>query len=92
MIKSFFSHYQNYTDIRQNLWDISKKILNSIRWVKSVRIRSFSGWYLVRMLENTDQKKLRIRALFTQWLSISVTVYELKYFKMETNKLALEKS
>ena len=33
--------------------------------VKSVRIRSFSGPYSVRMWENTDQK-LRIRTLLTQ--------------------------
>ena len=35
--------------------------------VKSAQIRSMSP-YSVRMQENTDQKKLRIRTLFTQWI------------------------
>ena len=32
----------------------------------------FSGPYSVRMRENTDQKKLRIWTLFTQWKNIQV--------------------
>ena len=36
----------------------------------------FSGPYLVRMLENTDQKKLSIWALFTQWLTGNLSLRE----------------
>ena len=60
---------------------ISFIYLESVHWVKSVQIRSFL-WsvfsrihprirsispYSVRMRENTEQKKLRIWTLFTQW-------------------------
>ena len=48
------------------IWSKNSKP-GSIHWVKSVQVRSFSSPYSVRIQENTDQKKLHIWTLFTQW-------------------------
>ena len=69
--------------------------------VKSVQIRSFSGPYFpafglnteryaislysVRMWKNTNQKKLRIWTLFTQWL-----IYQFRVHETATAKIILE--
>ena len=34
--------------------------------------------YSVQMRENTDQKKLRIWTLFTQWMSLMITINDLE--------------
>ena len=46
-------------------------------WTEYAEVRSISP-YSVRMRENTDQKKLRIWTLFTQWMrnKASVVFYE----------------
>ena len=45
--------------------------LNTLHYVKSIRMRSFFlvriFLYLVLLRENTDQKKIRIWIRFTQW-------------------------
>ena len=48
-------------------------------FVKSVQIRSF---FLVRMQENTDLKKLHIWTLFTQWIPniFGNSIFESKSF------------
>ena len=66
-----------------------------------VRIFLYSDWinlrkspYLVRIQENTDQKKLRIWTLFTQWMLLRVfqKCGKLSEFKIIFNKTAGSKT
>ena len=67
------------TEIR---WSISKKLINSHDWVKSIRIRSFSGPYFPALglsvfTPNAGKyrpEKLRIKTLFTQCIVVSGTL------------------
>ena len=43
-------------------------------WTEYKKIRSISP-YSVRMWENTNQKKLRIRTLFTQCISFQISIF-----------------
>ena len=44
--------------------------------------------YLVRMRENTDQKKLRIWTLFTQWFSFKIQLFQVGGpYHIETSQL-----
>ena len=51
-----FSHVQKKQVNQNRVNYIFKLTFAAIYYVKSARIRSFSGPYLVRMRENTDQK------------------------------------
>ena len=64
-VRLFQSHALNQMVIR-----ITWFLIWHNQCLKSVQIRSFSWPVIFQMRENTDQKKLRIWTLFTQWVDI----------------------
>ena len=67
---ALISHCVKSVKIRSFFWFVFSCI-----WTERREIRSISP-YSVRMRENTDQKKLRIWTLFTQWVvSVSAVAW-----------------
>ena len=63
----------NYCVKSVQIWSFSWSIFSCIRTEYGGKLRISS--YSVRIMENTDQKKLRIWTLFTQWKVYKLRVY-----------------
>ena len=66
------SHCVKSVQIRSFFWSVFSRIRNEYREIRSISL------YSVRMPENTDQKKLRIWTLFTQWVRSIKVLFDKK--------------
>ena len=74
-------HYVKSAQIQSFFWSVSSRI-----WTEYGEIRRISP-YSVRMRENTDQEKLRIWTLSTQWVASQIKFLMLFLMLHEKKKL-----
>ena len=74
-------HYVKSAQIQSFFWSVSSRI-----WTEYGEIRRISP-YSVRMRENTDQEKLRIWTLSTQWVASQIKFLMLFLMLYEKKKL-----